>query len=128
MAEAAVDQMHLGGDGRTDFLGVSLSSLDSVGHSYGPRSHEIQDMLVRLDITVGKLLDYLDKKVGAANYVVAMSSDHGVADLPEQNPAGGRLAVAAVRTAIESAMKPAIAGGGGDRAGHSRRGVDLQAS
>jgi predicted AlkP superfamily pyrophosphatase or phosphodiesterase len=112
MAEAAVDEMHLGTGGRTDFLGVSFSSLDSVGHSYGPRSHEIQDMLVRLDITLGKLLDYLDKKVGAGNYVVAMGSDHGVADLPEQNPAGGRQPVAAVRTAIESAMRPGLGGDG----------------
>src|SRR5258705_5289497 len=112
MAEAAVSEMHLGTDGRTDFLGVSFASLDSVGHSYGPRSHEIQDMLVRLDITVGKLLEYLDKKVGAANYVVAMSSDHGVADLPEQNPAGGRQPATALRTVIESAMKPALGGDG----------------
>ena len=97
MAEAAVDQMGLGTEDRTDFLGVSFSSLDSVGHTYGPRSHEIQDMLVRLDITLGKLLDYLDKKVGAGNYVVALSADHGVADLPEQNPAGGRQPAQAIR-------------------------------
>ncbi len=110
MAEAAVDDMHLGTEDRTDFLGVSFSSLDSVGHAFGPRSHEIQDMLVRLDITVGKLLDHLDKKVGAGNYVVAMSSDHGVADLPEQNTAGGRLSTAAVRAAIDAALKPALGG------------------
>src|SRR6185503_7774808 len=90
MAEAAVGQMNLGAEDRTDFLGVSFSSLDAVGHTYGPRSHEIQDMLVRLDITLGKLLDCLDKKVGADQYVVALSADHGVADLPEQNPASGR--------------------------------------
>jgi predicted AlkP superfamily pyrophosphatase or phosphodiesterase len=112
MAEAAVDEMHLGTENRTDFLGVSFSSVDSVGHSYGPRSQEIQDMLVRLDITLGRLLDRLDKKVGAGNYVVAMSSDHGVADLPEQSGTGGRQPAAAVRTAIESAMKPAMGGDG----------------
>jgi predicted AlkP superfamily pyrophosphatase or phosphodiesterase len=112
MAEAAVDQMHLGTEDRTDFLGVSFSSLDSVGHTYGPRSHEIQDMLVRLDITVGKLLDYLDKKVGAGKYVVAMSSDHGVADLPEQDPAGGRQPAQTIRAAIETAMQPKFGGDG----------------
>ena len=57
MAEAAVDEMKLGTEDRTDFLGVSFSSLDAVGHTFGPRSHEVQDMLVRLDITIGKLLD-----------------------------------------------------------------------
>jgi predicted AlkP superfamily pyrophosphatase or phosphodiesterase len=112
MAEAAVDQMKLGTEDRTDFLGVSFSSLDVVGHSYGPRSHEIQDMVVRLDITVGKLLDYLDKKVGAGKYVVAMTADHGVAGLPEQNPAGGRQSGAALRAALEAAMQPAFGGDG----------------
>ena len=112
MAEAAVDEMHLGTQNRTDFLGVSFSSLDSVGHTYGPRSQEIQDMLVRLDVTLGKLLDTLDKKVGAGNYVVAMSADHGVADLPEQNPAGGRQSATTIRIAIEAAMKPVFGGDG----------------
>jgi len=112
MAEAAVEQMHLGTQDRTDFLGVSFSAMDTVGHPFGPRSHEVQDVLVRLDISLGKLLDLLDEKVGAGNYVLALSSDHGVADLPEQNPAGGRLPAAAVRTAIEAAMKPALGGDG----------------
>ena len=112
MAEAAVDELHLGTEGRTDFLGISFSTLDTVGHAYGPRSHEVQDVLVRLDLTIGRLLDYLDKKVGAGNYVIAMSSDHGVADLPEQNPAGGRQAAAAVRAAINVAMKPVFEGDG----------------
>ena len=69
-------------------------------------------MLVRLDITVGKLLDYLDKKVGAGKYVVAMSSDHGVADLPEQDPAGGRQPAQTIRAAIETAMQPKFGGDG----------------
>jgi len=112
MAEAAVDQMHLGTEDRTDFLGVSFSSLDSVGHTYGPRSHEIQDMLVRLDITLGKLLAYLDKKVGAGQYVVALGADHGVAGLPEQNPAGGRQPAQTIRAAVEAAMKPVFGGDG----------------
>lgn len=110
MAEAAVDELKLGTEDRTDFLGVSFSSLDSVGHTYGPRSHEVQDILVRLDITIGKLLDYLDKKVGADNYVVALSADHGVADLPEQNPAGGRQPAATVRATIDGAVRPLLGG------------------
>jgi predicted AlkP superfamily pyrophosphatase or phosphodiesterase len=112
MAAAAVDQMHLGTEGRTDFLGVSFSSLDSVGHGFGPRSHEVQDMLVRLDATLGKLLDHLDKTVGAGNYVVAMSSDHGVMDLPEQNPAGGRQSAGAVRAALDGVLRAAFGGDG----------------
>ena len=110
MAAAAIDEMHLGTENRTDFLGVSFSSLDPVGHGFGPRSHEVQDMLVRLDITIGRLLDHLDKKVGAGNYVVAMSADHGVADLPEQNPSGGRQPAAAIRAALDAALTPILGG------------------
>jgi predicted AlkP superfamily pyrophosphatase or phosphodiesterase len=112
MAEQAVDAMHLGTQNRTDFLGVSFSMLDTVGHSFGPRSHEVQDVLVRLDVSIGKLLDHLDKKVGAGKYVLALSADHGVADLPEQIQHGGRQPIAAVRAAIEAAVKPVLGGEG----------------
>lgn len=111
MAEAALDQMHLGTEDRTDFLGVSFSMLDSVGHAFGPRSHEVQDVIARLDVTIGRLLDALDKKVGAGNYVLALSSDHGVGDVPEQGGKGGRQPMAAIRGAIEKAV---AAGLGGD--------------
>src|SRR4051812_50223174 len=92
MAEAAIDAMKLGTEDRTDFIGVSFSMLDAVGHAFGPRSHEAQDVIVRLDRSIGRLLDVLDKKVGPDNYVVALSADHGVADIPEQISNGGGLA------------------------------------
>lgn len=111
MAEAAVDDMHLGTEDRTDFLGVSFSMLDSVGHAFGPRSHEVQDVIARVDIAIGRLLDFLDKKVGADNYVVALGADHGVADFPEQTGKGGRQSVAAIRGAIEAVLKPALGEG-----------------
>lgn len=90
MAEAAIDGMHLGAASGTDFLGISFSALDLVGHVFGPRSHEVQDVLVRLDATIGRLLDYLDAHVGRDNYVLALSADHGVSDIPEQ-VSGARL-------------------------------------
>ena len=112
MAQAAIDEMDLGTEDRTDFLGVSFSMVDAVGHAFGPRSHEIQDTLVRLDATIGKLLDHLDKTVGADHYVLAFSADHGVADFPEQMPGGGRISMAAVRGAIETALTPVLGGEG----------------
>lgn len=112
MAQAAVDDMDLGTEDRIDFLGVSFSMIDAVGHAFGPRSHEVQDTLVRLDATIGKLLDHLDKKVGPDNYVVAFSADHGVADFPEHVPGAGRISMAAVRGAIETALKPLLGGEG----------------
>ena len=81
--------MKLGRGAATDYLAISFSSLDVVGHDFGPRSHEIQDMLLRLDDTLGDLLDTLDKKVGRENYVLAFTADHGVATIPEQLTAEG---------------------------------------
>lgn len=112
MAEAAIDEMDLGTDDRIDFLGVSFPMLDAVGHAFGPRSHEVQDVLIRLDKTIGKLLDYLDEKVGADKYVVAFSADHGVADFPELVEGAGRQSMAAVRAAIETSLKAGLGGEG----------------
>ena len=112
MAEAAVDEMHLGTEDRTDFLGVSFSMLDTVGHAFGPASHEAQDVFARIDTVIGTLLDFLDKKVGADNYVVALAADHGVADIPEQSHSGGRVSMAAVRGLMEASMKQSLGGEG----------------
>lgn len=89
MAIDAVDRLKLGRKDRTDFLAVSFSALDAVGHDFGPRSHEVQDLLYRLDATIGRLLDHLDATLGANNYLVAFSSDHGVATIPEHLRAEG---------------------------------------
>jgi predicted AlkP superfamily pyrophosphatase or phosphodiesterase len=111
MAEAAVTEMHLGQDAdRTDFLGVSFSVLDIVGHAYGPRSDEVQDILVRLDATIQKLIEFLDKKVGAGRYVLAFSSDHGVADIPEEVPGAGRVNTATVSATVDAAAKTVLGG------------------
>ena len=45
-------------------LTVSFTGLDYVGHRYGPKSHEVQDLLLRLDIQIGRLLDTLDRRLG----------------------------------------------------------------
>jgi predicted AlkP superfamily pyrophosphatase or phosphodiesterase len=111
MAEAAIDTMHLGSGPRTDFLGVSFSSLDAVGHAFGPESHEVQDVLARLDLTVGRLLDHLDAAVGRGRYVLALGSDHGVARIPEQVEGAGRVTSAQVSAAIDVALQPLFGAG-----------------
>lgn len=94
----------------TDVLAVSYSALDYVGHRYGPKSHEVQDVLARLDVQLGRLLDNLDRRVGAGRYVVAFSSDHGVAPIPEQVTAlgldAGRFTAASVNARLIDAWKP----------------------
>ena len=119
MAEAAIDTLTLGTAAATDFLAVSFSSLDSVGHAFGPRSHEVQDMLVRLDATIGKLLDHLDAMVGAGTTCWRCRADHGVADVPEQDPGGGRQRAGKSRTRIEKVLKPVLRRRRPDRRGAS---------
>lgn len=82
--ERLVSEEGLGASGAVDFLGVSFSALDYVGHDAGPASREVADTLLRLDRTLGRLLDFLESRVGREGLVVAFSSDHGVAPLPEQ--------------------------------------------
>ena len=89
VAEYAIDQLGLGKSGGIDYLGVGYSSPDYVGHAFGPRSWEVQDMYVRLDKDLGELLAHLDAKVGAGNYVVALSADHGVVPVPEDMQKSG---------------------------------------
>ncbi len=108
LAETAIDKWALGKGPHTDFLAVSFSSLDLVGHAFGPRSHEVQDILVRLDATIGRLLDHLDQQVGANNYVLGLSADHGVADIPEIAGKGGRLSAKEVKDTLEKVLVPVL--------------------
>ncbi len=82
-AKAAVTNEQLGADDITDFLTVSFSSPDYIGHSFGPNSIEAEDGFLRLDKQLGDLLDFLDKKVGKGQYTVFLSADHGAAQVPE---------------------------------------------
>lgn len=110
MAETAVNSLVLGKSGATDYLGVSYSSVDYVGHTFGPRSWEIQDILARLDKDLGELFTHLDQKVGRGNYVVALTADHGVAPIPVdmQNTGfdAGVLSVPELQERLEKALEP----------------------
>jgi predicted AlkP superfamily pyrophosphatase or phosphodiesterase len=109
-AETAVDSLGLGQGGGTDFLGVSYSTLDYVGHAFGPRSWEVQDILVRLDKDLADLFAHLDKKVGRGNYVVALTGDHGVAPVPEDmqktGADAGVLHLGELQERMEKALEP----------------------
>jgi predicted AlkP superfamily pyrophosphatase or phosphodiesterase len=110
MAEAEVDGLKLGQESGIDFLGISFSALDIVGHQYGPQSAEIRDILAHLDETLGALFEHLDQTVGRGNYVVALTADHGVAPIPEvagkEGIDAGRADVGAVTQAVEQALAP----------------------
>ncbi|MGH9381200.1 MAG: alkaline phosphatase family protein [Thermoanaerobaculia bacterium] len=89
LARALVEAEGLGADAHLDFLGLSFSAPDAVGHDYGPESAELVDTVLRLDRTLGELLDYLEERIGAERLLVALSSDHGVAPLPEARHLAG---------------------------------------
>jgi len=103
LATSLVDDLSMGQRSTTDFLGISFSTLDEVGHSFGPDSREIEDVLRQLDATIGALIERLDARIGRANYVLALSADHGVAPNAVA-PRGGRIAPEDVRERIEETL------------------------
>jgi predicted AlkP superfamily pyrophosphatase or phosphodiesterase len=82
LAKAAVESEQLGKNTVTDFLAISLSSTDYVGHQFGPNSVEIEDTYLRLDRDIASFFTYLDATVGKGNYTVFLTADHGAAHNP----------------------------------------------
>ena len=78
-AIAAINAEQLGQHAVTDFLAVSLSSPDYIGHQFGVNAVEIEDNYLRLDREIANFLVYLDAKVGKGNYTVFLTADHGAA-------------------------------------------------
>jgi predicted AlkP superfamily pyrophosphatase or phosphodiesterase len=65
-----------------DFLAVSFSTPDYVGHQYGPNSVEAQDTYLRLDLDLADFLKFLDKQLGKENVLIFLTADHGAAHNP----------------------------------------------
>lgn len=78
-----MENEHLGQDAVTDYLSVSFSATDYVGHIFGIASLESEDNLLRLDRTLADLLAYVDKTVGLKNTLIVLSADHGAPEAPE---------------------------------------------
>jgi arylsulfatase A-like enzyme len=81
-AKAALIGEKLGQGDETDYLSVSFSATDYVGHIFGPSSLEAEDNILRLDRTLADLLKFVDQKVGLANTLIVLSADHGGPDTP----------------------------------------------
>lgn len=108
-AKAAVNAEGLGADDITDFLAVSFSSPDYIGHTFGPNSIEQEDNFLRLDKELGDLLDFLDSKVGKGKYTVFLSADHGVSQVPdflkENKIPAGRILLSGMITKLNDTLK-----------------------
>ena len=82
LAKAAVINENMGKDSITDFLTLSFSTPDYIGHNFGPNSIEQEDDFLRLDKELGDLFNFLDTKIGKNQYTVFLSADHGAAHVP----------------------------------------------
>jgi predicted AlkP superfamily pyrophosphatase or phosphodiesterase len=115
-AAASVESLQLGRDDLTDYLGISFSTPDLVGHGFGPRSQEVQDIYAHLDVTIGTLFDRLDALVGRDRYVVALTADHGVSLVPEKGAMSrqeaGRVSTARLAEQVERAAQASAPGAG----------------
>ena len=76
-AITAIQEEKLGKDNYTDFLNISYSVPDVIGHTFGPQSVEMEDIYLRLDNEIATLLKALDTKIGKENYTLFLTSDHG---------------------------------------------------
>lgn len=109
-AIAALKGENLGRGPEPDLLGVGFSQLDTMGHSFGPDSHEVMDCMIHLDRALARLLDAIDAQVGLENAVVVLTADHGVSPLPErvraQSPelAAGRFFGPPIDQQVEAAL------------------------
>jgi predicted AlkP superfamily pyrophosphatase or phosphodiesterase len=82
-AREAIENEGLGRDDYPDILGVSITPTDIAGHTFGPDSQEMQDMMARLDGQLAGFFNYLDKRFKSGEVLIAMTSDHGATPLPE---------------------------------------------
>lgn len=111
LARRAMREYKLGRGPATDFLSVSLSSNDYLGHYAGPDSPLVREMTLRTDRMLAEFFSFLDEQVGPGSFLLAFSADHGVAPLPEvlreRGMEGGRVSSKEVVTAIEEALAKA---------------------
>jgi len=107
-ATALFDESGVGKDSEPDFVALSFSGVDYVGHEYGPDTPEFNDTIMKLDQHLGALLTTLDARFGAGGYSIALTSDHGAPPLPETLKArgidAGKMNQQTFREAVEKAV------------------------
>jgi predicted AlkP superfamily pyrophosphatase or phosphodiesterase len=112
LAEAAIKANHLGENtsGAPDLLAIGFSSNDSVGHAFGPDSPEIADEQIRLDRTIGHLIETVSARIGSQNILWVLSADHGAEPTPEaereldHNQSARRIPFSDAQSSIETQL------------------------
>ncbi len=98
-ARALIEGEGMGQQDVTDVLTISLSANDIEGHQFGPDSDAQREMVLGLDQDLDSFFTYLDKKIGLANVMVALTADHGIAPIPSES---AKLGVASARLDLEA--------------------------
>ena len=105
LSEIIIKNAKLGSDNHPDLLCIGVSTMDYILHNYGPYSQEAMDYFLRLDIVLGRFIDYLDQQVGLEYIEFILSSDHGGLPIPEYLPSlgmeGGRVSREHLKEAYE---------------------------
>lgn len=106
---------NLGTGPKTDLLAISYSSVDYVGHRDGPDSPEMHDMVKRVDLLIGALIDAAEARAGRGGVLVVFTADHGATPVPELNQKrgmpGGRIAWNTYLAAVERALNEKFGAG-----------------
>ncbi|MEI9977448.1 MAG: alkaline phosphatase family protein [Edaphobacter sp.] len=114
---ALIEGEQMGQHDVTDVLTVSLSANDIVGHQMGPDSDSEREMVISLDHDLDSFFTYLDKKIGLANVMIALTADHGIAPIPSEaaklGVASARLDLDALTTELDSTLNARFSPGKG---------------
>jgi predicted AlkP superfamily pyrophosphatase or phosphodiesterase len=110
MAVRILDAESLGKDDATDLLAVGFSATDVIGHTYGPDSQEMMDQLLRLDQTLGRLMDEAERRAGAGRVLFGLSADHSSMSLVEILKAQGKPARRVTAAELGQPVAKALAG------------------
>lgn len=108
LALAALDGEAMGADAITDLLAISYSATDEIGHATGPRSIEVEDMYLRLDRELERLLIELDHRMGKGQYTVFLTADHAAVDVPAWLASEGASAGYVESTGLVNAIEEAL--------------------
>lgn len=108
LALAALDGEAMGTDAITDLLAISYSATDEIGHATGPRSIEVEDMYLRLDRELERLLMELDRRMGKGQYTVFLTADHAAVDVPAWLASEGASAGYVESTGLVNAIEEAL--------------------
>lgn len=108
-AKSALVSENLGKNDVPDFLAISFSSTDYIGHTFGPKSVEIMDTYIKLDAQLAELFSALDKQVGKGNYLLFLTADHGAVEnvysLADENYSAGNVVSSAISDSVKSFLQ-----------------------